>query len=170
MGEDLGPALALGSLRLWLGVRALLTGVEKFAGTRTVEQPLLDEFGEPDLYGTMIEAKEKVYGISQYQGVPGGLADALRAEPLIPGFLFGLYDWMLGPVLIILGITVLLGVCLRWSLFLMGALYTSLTVGLILLQQDAGIAWLGVHLGLVAIALMLARHHRCFVGRRWSHL
>jgi thiosulfate dehydrogenase (quinone) large subunit len=159
-GETLGPALAILSLRLWLGSRALVSGIEKFAGTRTVEKPLLDEFGEPDINGTMVEVKEKVYGLSHYHGVPESLMTRFKGEPLLPDFALPLYDWLLGPLLLILGITTLIGFCTRFSLFAMGLLYTSLTFGLILLGQDGGVAWLAIHLALIALALFHIRHNR----------
>lgn len=168
--DSLGPALALLTLRLWLGLRALVTGIEKWAGNRTVEEPLLDEFGEPDMFGTMVEVKEKVYGLSHYHGVPPSLMERLRDEPLMPGFALTIYDWLLGPLLLVLGFTLLLGLFVRSSLFAVGLIYASLTVGLILLGQDGGIAWLGVHIALVALALTLARYHRFYLGRRWGHL
>lgn len=40
-------------LRLWLGFRALLTGVEKFSGFKIVQEPLLDEVGNPDITGAI---------------------------------------------------------------------------------------------------------------------
>jgi len=168
--DTLGPSLAILVLRVWLGARALLTGIEKFAGTKVVEKPLLDEFGEPDINGTMIEVQEKVYGLSHYHGVPAALMDKFKAEPLIPNFALPLYDWLLGPLLLVLGITTLLGFCTRISLFAMGLLYTSLTFGLILIKQDGGVAWLGVHLILIAIGLVYARYNRFAVGAKFRHL
>ena len=162
--ETLGPALAVLSLRLWLGFRALVTGIEKFSGTRIAEKPLLDEFGEPDINGTMIEVKEKVYGFSHYHGVPEALMAKFKAEPLLPGFALSIYDVVLGPLLILLGLTTLIGFCTRLSLFAMALVYTSLTFGLILISQDGGIAWLGVHLGLIALALLFVRHN-CYSCR-----
>ena len=81
-------------------------------------------------------------------------------EPLIPAWALSLFDTILGPALILLGIALLLGVATRISLFAMGLIYTGLTVGLILLKQDAGIAWLAVHLLLIAVALFTAKYNR----------
>jgi len=147
-------------LRVWLGLRALATGIEKFAGTKISKTPLLDEFGEPDISGAMVEVKSKVYGFAHYHAVPDSLRDAFAKEPLLPSFMLTPYYAILGYVLIILGITLLLGVCTRASLFVMGLLYTSLTFGLILIGQDGGIAWLGIHIALIAMALSMARHNR----------
>lgn len=168
--DRLGPSLGLLSLRIWLGLRALVTGVEKFAGRQIVEKPLLDEFGEPDISGAVVEVPEKVYGFAHYHGVPETLMKQLQAEPLIPGFSLTLFDYALGPLLILLGITTLLGLFTRISLFAMGLIYSGLTIGLILLKQDGGIAWLGIHLGLIALALVFADRNRFFLGKKFGHL
>ena len=47
-------------LRLWLGLRAVATGLEKFTGKITEQKPLLDEFGQPDINGTMMNVEQKV--------------------------------------------------------------------------------------------------------------
>ena len=155
-----GPALGFLVLRLWLAVRALVTGIEKFTGTVNVQKPLLDEFGNPDATGAIVEIPTKVYGITHYHGMAPSLEEALRAEPLMPGWALTAYGYALGPLLIITGLTLLLGIATRASLFIMGLIYVSLTVGLILLNQDAGIAFLAGHALMVALALKWAGHNR----------
>ncbi len=155
----LGSILALLLLRLWLGIRSLQEGVEKFAGMKATEEAVEID-GEVNEYGLVDTATEKVYGLSHFQSVPEGMYDRLLAEPLMPAFGLAIYDKLLGPLLIILGLTVLLGIALRFSLFAMGLVYTSLTFGLILLGQDAGIAWLGIHILLIVAALLHVRHNR----------
>ncbi len=164
-----GASLGFIVLRFWLAIRALVTGLEKFSGTKVVQKPLLDEFGNPDMSGAMIEAKVKVYGLAHYHGMPPSLEEALRAEPLMPGWALTAYGYALGPVLILLGLTLLLGVGTRLTLFAMGLVYVSLTVGLILLNQDAGVAWLGTHTIMIALALKWAEHDRwCLCKRKTS--
>lgn len=147
-------------MRLWLGARALFTGIEKFSATVNVETPLLDDMGNPDPSGIMLSIEQKVYGISHYHGMPASLSEKLSSEPFLPGFLLVPYEFILGPLLIILGITLLMGVATRISLMAMGLLYTSLTFGLILIKQDGGIAWLAVHVIMIVLALMLVKHNR----------
>ncbi|MEM7146455.1 MAG: hypothetical protein AAF591_15070 [Verrucomicrobiota bacterium] len=159
-GSDLGPFLGFLILRLWLGIRALITGIEKFAGEKASEVAVVVD-GEPNEYGLTSSDAEKVYGFGNYHGVPEALYEQLEGEPLIPGFALKLYDVALGPLLIITGLTLLLGIATRLSLFVMGVIYCSLTVGLILLSQDGGIAWLGIHVLLVAVALFYVRYNRC---------
>lgn len=155
--------LAFWTLRLWLGVRAVVTGLEKFTGQKLVSEPLLDEFGNPDLSGAMVEVKQKVYGFEYYHGLPESLVGAFQKEPLMPGFMLGAYGAVLGYLLILTGIFLLLGICTRLTLFVMGLMYTSLTIGLILINQNDGVAWLGIHALLVAGALVLVPYNRLAV-------
>ena len=53
------------------------------------------------------------------------------------------------------------------SLFVQGLIYIALTVGLILIRQDDGISWLGIHIALVAFALMLAKHNQFALLKKW---
>ena len=46
-------------------------------------------------------------------------------------------------------------------------LYVALTVGLVLINQPDGVAYLGIHIGLVAGALLLAGHNRFAVLNKW---
>ncbi len=165
--SSLGPALGLLTIRIWLGFRALATGIEKYAGTKASEAAILID-GKPNTYGLTDSASEKVYGLAQYHGIPEALRSQFLAEPLLPGPFLNIYDKILGPSLILLGITVLLGIFPRVSLFAMGLLYTSLTFGLILLKQDAGVAWLAIHIILIAMALIYSDRDKCVLfGRKW---
>ena len=78
-----------------------------------------------------------------------------------------IYGWILGPALILLGLTILLGIASRTSLFLLGLLYISLTWGLILINQSDGVAWLGTHMILIVMALALAEHNRFAILKKW---
>ncbi|MCX7826328.1 MAG: hypothetical protein N2689_12335 [Verrucomicrobiae bacterium] len=155
--------LAFLVLRLWLAVRAIVTGIEKFAAPIKVKKPLLDDLGMPDPSGAMVEVKTKAYALSNYHAVSDSLRDAFAQEPLLPAFAAKIYYACLGPALLRLGFMLLLGIGTRISLFGMGLLYVSLTYGLILLGQDGGIAWLGIHILMVAMALTLAKHNRLTV-------
>jgi thiosulfate dehydrogenase [quinone] large subunit len=93
--------------------------------------------------------------------------EKFKAEPLMNGAMLGLYDKVLGPSLIVLGITILLGIASRASLFALGLLYISLTWGLILIKQDEGVAWLGVHMIMIVMALALAGHNRFTILKKW---
>jgi hypothetical protein len=66
---------------------------------------------------------------------------------------------MLGPALILSGIMLLIGLGTRISLLAQALLYVAPTVGLILIDDPEGIAYLGIHMGLIAAAFMLARYN-----------
>jgi thiosulfate dehydrogenase (quinone) large subunit len=162
-------ALVYGSLlaRVWLGVRALQTGVEKFSATMQVEGKAVQVDGAANAEGLAAVTSAKVYALSNYHGVPQGLMKKFEAEPLMLKFALPLYDKLLGPALLVLGVTILLGIAYRSSLFLLGLLYISLTWGLILIKQDDGVSWLGVHMILVLCALALAQHNRFAIMKKW---
>ncbi len=153
-------------LRAWLGIRALQTGLEKFAGAKSSDTAVTID-GAANSYGLTETTTAKAYEFSNYHGVPEALYGKLSKEPLIPDFFLTIYDFVLGPALLILGITVLLGIATRTSLFAMGLLYTSLTFGLILIKQDAGVAWLGIHVIMIVIGLVLAKHNRFEILKKW---
>jgi thiosulfate dehydrogenase [quinone] large subunit len=147
------------TLRLWLAVRAIQTGLEKFGGTKSYDTEVMID-GAANSYGLTESATAKVYALSNYNGVPAPLYEKFSNEPLIPGFALSIYDVVLGPALILLGLTLLLGIATRLSLFALGLVYTSLTFGLILIKQDAGVAWLGIHIIMIVMALALAKYNR----------
>lgn len=164
--DDLGLTLGMLTLRLWLAIRAIQTGIEKFAGTSSGSKDVLID-GAPNAYGLSEATSSKAYALSNYHGVPAPLYDKFSGEPLIPTWGLNLYDIVLGPALLILGFTLLLGLATRFTLFAMGLLYTSLTFGLILIKQDAGIAWLATHIIMIVAALVLAKHNRFAILKKW---
>ena len=160
-------SLAFILLRGWLGLRALLAGVEKFGAYKTVQQPVIDPAtGQPDP-NMVVDVKLKFYALANYAGVPAGLKSKFVNEALLPGFALNLFDKLLGPALILAGVMLLLGIATRTSLFVQGLIYTALTVGLILINQPDGISWLGIHVALVAMALILAKHNKLALLKKW---
>jgi thiosulfate dehydrogenase [quinone] large subunit len=164
--NKLGFIFASLLLRLWLGVRALQTGIEKFAGSKMSDQAVAPDGKVYDANLTAATSA-KGYALENYHGIPEALRATFEKEPLMMGWALNIYDIVLGPALIILGITILLGLASRVSLFLLGLLYVSLTLGLILIKQDAGVAWLGVHMIMIVLALAWANHNRLCVLKKW---
>jgi thiosulfate dehydrogenase [quinone] large subunit len=154
-------SLAFLVLRGWLAVRAIATGIEKFGTFKTIQKPLIDPTtGMEDPSGAMIDVKIKFYALTNYSGIPAPLKPKFANEPLLPPFAMTAFDHLLGPTLIITGVMLLLGLGTRLSLFIQGLIYIALTAGLILIKQDDGISWLGIHVALIAFALMLAKHNK----------
>lgn len=160
--------LAFLVLRLWLGLRALLAGVEKYSAYNTIQKPLVDPVtGMVDPSGAMLDVKVKFYALTNYSGIPAPLKDKFASEPLLPQFALHPFDVLLGPALVISGAMLLLGLGTRVSLFIQGIIYSALMVGLLLIRQDDGISWLGIHVGLVALALMLVKNNRLCLLKKW---
>jgi len=156
------------ALRLWLGLRALLVGIEKFGSYRSVAMPLIDpSTGQPDASGVMVNVNIKSYALANYAGIPAALRDKFAHEPLLPKFALVAFDKMLGPAFILAGIMLLVGLGTRLSLLAQALLFVVLTIGLVLINQPDGVAYLGIHIGLVAAALMLAQHNRFTVLKKW---
>jgi thiosulfate dehydrogenase (quinone) large subunit len=160
--------LAFLVLRLWLAMRGIVTGLEKFGAYKSVQQPLIDpNTGQPDASGAMVDVKLKYYALGNYSGVPAGLKGKFANEALLPKFALTAFDHILGPLLIATGVMLLIGLGTRLSLFVQGLIYVALTVGLILIHQDDGISWLGIHVALVAFALTLAKYNKLALLKKW---
>jgi len=155
-------------LRLWLGVRALFVGIEKYGAYRSVAQPLIDPAtGQPDASGVMVNVNIKSYALANYVGLPAALRDKFARDPLLPKFALVAFDRMLGPAFILTGIMLLVGLGTRLSLLAQAALFIALTIGLILIDQNDGVAYLGIHIGLVVGALLLVEHNKYAVLKKW---
>jgi len=155
-------------LRLWLGFRALFVGIQKYAAYKSVAVPLIDpSTGQPDASGVMINVSVKSYALANYAGIPVGLRDKFAHDPLFPKFALTLFDRMLGPAFILTGIMLIIGLGTRVSLLVQGLLFIALTVGLVLIDSNDGVAFLGIHIGLVAAAFLLVQHNRFAVLKKW---
>jgi len=159
-------ALVFGSIlcRLWLGVRALQTGIEKFSGSKAMNAEVEAGGQATGLYAG---SSEKAYSLDFYHGVPESMMAQFEKEPLMLKFMLPLYDKVLGPALTLMGVTLLLGVGTRISYMAQGLLYISLTWGLILLNQSSGVAWLGTHMILIVMGLALAKYDRFVILKKW---
>lgn len=122
-------------LRLFLGLRALMAGVEKF------------EAGG-------------VYSFSNYYKNMARMATGITGASFLPLWATKLFAFTLGYLLLALGVALLLGLKTRCALVLSGLLYVALSFGLMAVQENEGVAWLAVYAGLTAGALLLVRHNR----------
>jgi len=167
-GNCCDQSLAFLALRLWLGVRALLAGVEKFGAYQTIQKPLIDPTtGQPDASGVLHNVSVKHYAFANYSGIPASLKDKFANEPLLPKFALATFDHLLGPALIVTGVMLLIGLGTRISLFVQALIYLALTVGLILIDKPDGITYLGVHVAMIAFALVLAKYNKFVIFKKW---
>jgi thiosulfate dehydrogenase [quinone] large subunit len=127
-------------LRLFLGLRTLLAGIEKF-----------------ELKGE--------YSFGHYYENMGRMAQGITSASFIPLWMSRSFAHSLGYALVIVGAALLLGVRTRTALVLAGLIYVGLSFGLMAVQESEGVAWLGIHVGLIAGALVLSRHDRFAVWK-----
>jgi thiosulfate dehydrogenase [quinone] large subunit len=122
-------------LRLWLGVRTLLAGVEKWesGGSYTFE----------NYYKTMDR-----------------MAQGITSASFMPLWMTKSFAMPLGYLLVVLGLALLLGLKTRLTLFATGLLYVGLSFGLMAVQEGEGVAWLGMHVVMISGALVLVRYDR----------
>lgn len=159
--------LAFLLLRGWLAVRAILAGIEKYGAYKTIQKPFIDPTtGEADP-NAVVEIKVKFYSLANYNGIPSALQGKFANEALLPHFALSAFNFLLGPALIISGVMLLIGLGTRISLFVQGLIYIALTAGLVLIGQNEGPPYLGIHLALVVFALMLAKHNKLALLKKW---
>ncbi len=184
--SNLTYTMAFWLLRFWLAARAIGTGLTKFITkapaevanpekAKSIEELVAAGMSKQEAVESVADLPDTVEKIvdtlsfSAYHGLPekGPMTvETFTASPLMPAFAVEPYAFILGFALIGLGVTLLLGICTRLTLFLMGLLYISLTWGFIILEPSmgpsaaAGIAYLGVHMVLIVMALILADHNR----------
>lgn len=128
-------AAAFALLRLFLGLRTLLAGIEKFEAKGT-------------------------YSFANYYENMGRMAQGITGASFMPLWATKLFAHSLGYVLIVLGVALLLGLKTRLTLFVSGLVYVALSFGLMAVQDAEGISWLAIHVALFVAALLLVRHNR----------
>ena len=127
-------------LRLFLGLRTLLAGLEKF------------------------ESKG-IYSFAGYYENMNRMAQGITGASFLPLWMTRNFTHVLGYALVLLGAALLLGLKTRAVLILTGLTYVALSFGLMAVQESEGVAWLGIHVGLVAGALVLVRYDRFALWR-----
>jgi len=122
-------------LRLFIGLRTLLEGLEKFESNGR-------------------------YSVATYHDNMRRMAQGITGASFLPLWATRLFAEPLGYILVVLGAALLLGVKPRITLILTGLLYVGLSFGLMAVQENEGVAWLAVHVLLIVGALLLVRHNR----------
>ena len=122
-------------IRLWLGLRALLAGLEKFES-------------------------QGAYSFEAYYTNMKRMAAGITGASFLPMWATKLFAMSVGYLLIVVGLTLLLGIKTRLTLLAHGLLYVALSFGLMVVQEGEGVAWLGMHVVLVVGGLLLAQYNR----------
>lgn len=121
-------------LRLWVGLRLLMAGLDKFRAKGSTE------FSFDNLEKNLAPINKLMM-----ENTPGFL---------LPKFAIAPYFYVLTIGLLLTGIASLLGVCTRLSLFLGGLIFVSLSFGIMALPDDKDAVWLGIQVAIAAFALV----------------
>jgi len=130
-----GHASAFMILRLFLGLRTLVAGLEKFEANKS-------------------------FSFSNYYENMNRMATGISGASILPVWATKSFALPLGYLLIALGLAILLGVKTRLALCLTGLVYVSLSFGLMAVQEGEGVAWIGMQILMFAFALTLVRYNR----------
>ncbi len=130
-------------LRLWVGLRLFMAGIDKFRAKGGTE------FSFANL-------EKNLAPITKL------MTDNTPAF-LLPKFAITPYFYALAFGLIITGITSILGICTRFSLFVGGLIFVSLSFGIMALPDDKDAVWLGIQVAITAFALITASHNQLSV-------
>jgi thiosulfate dehydrogenase [quinone] large subunit len=122
-------------LRLFLGLRTLLAGLEKFEANKS-------------------------FSFSNYTENMNRIATGISNYSLIPLWAAQGFALPLGFLLVGFGAAILLGIKTRAALFFGGLVYVGLAFGLMAVQEGDGVAWIGMQVLMFAVALTLVRHNR----------
>lgn len=123
-------------LRLFLGLRTLAAGMEKFEANKS-------------------------YSFSNYSENMSRMATGISNFSVIPLWAANAFAQSLGFLLVACGAAILLGIKTRVALFLTGLVYVGLGFGLMAVQEGDGVAWIGMHVLMFAVALVLVKHNCC---------
>lgn len=126
-------------LRLWIALRLIAAGVDKFrAGS----------------------GKDATFSLQNYETKMANIAKLTYEKGFLPEKLCGLYAKPLGYILIVVGIWVLLGLFTELGLLAAGLTFLSLAIGLATLPDDTEVVLIGVHILIVAAALATSRANK----------
>ena len=158
-------ALGFFLLRLWIGLRLLIAGAQKFQGDDG-NLAFANLKANADKFSGLIKDHANVlHGVlNSFFGIFRNPEEGAATPGWVTNFLNGSIDffaqWM-GLPMVIVGVMLILGILPRISLFLAGLIFIFLSIGLMCLDQsDAWIAYLGIHIGLVGYALSMARYSK----------
>ena len=126
-------------LRLWIGLRLVFAGLDKFrAGS----------------------GADTTFSLENYQNNKDAIAKLTYENGFLPETLCNLYAKPLGYLLLLGGVWAVLGLFSRLGVFFCGLLFLSLGLGLATLPDDTEVVYIGVHILVAAGALATNQHNK----------
>jgi thiosulfate dehydrogenase (quinone) large subunit len=135
--SSLGQIFAALLLRLWVGIRLLMSGIDKWRAGKGADTTFTNE---------------------NYQDKAEKIAEMMTEYSFLPKAMNLPFAQSLGYLLVGFGVLVLLGIFRSFSLLVGGFIFLSLAFGLAALPDDEQMLFLGIHVAITAFALSLAKH------------
>lgn len=126
-------------LRLWIGLRLVFAGLDKFRSG---------------------SGSDATFNLENYEKKMAAIAKLTYNNGFLPENLCNLYAKPLGYLLLIAGVWAVIGLFSRLGLFFAGLVFLSLGVGLATLPDDTEVLFIGVHILIVAAALATNQHSK----------
>lgn len=140
-------------LRLWIGLRLVGAGIDKWrAGSCFGFKGVGSDGVEIDV------ARGVSFTAENYDKKLANIAKLTFDKGFLPKPLCDMYAKPLGYILVGVGIWVVVGLISELSLFAAGLVFLSLGVGLATLPDDTEVVYIGIHILIVAAALATSRH------------
>jgi len=155
-------------LRLWIGLRLVGAGIDKWrAGSCWGFKGVGPDGAEIDI------ARGVTFSADNYDKKLGAIAKLTFDKGFLPKPLCDLYAKPLGYILVGVGAWVIIGLLSELSLFAAGLVFLSLGVGLATLPDDTEVVLIGIQILIVAAALATSKHKNfsldgLFFGRKKS--
>jgi hypothetical protein len=124
-------------LRLWIGLRLFMAGLDKFRAG---------------------DGKAVTFNIENYKTKTTRIATLTSEHGFLPDNLCNMYAQSIGYVLLLAGAWAVIGLFLEVGLFFAGLVVLSLGLGLATLPDDTEVVYIGIHVLVIAAALITSRH------------
>ena len=142
-------------LRLWIALRMIGAGLDKFRAGSCFG------FKGTDADGTEIDIARGVsFSLENYSKKIAQISKLTFDKGFLPKPLCDMYGKPLGYILLVVGAWVVLGLFTEVSLLVAGLVFLSLGVGLATLPDDTEVVLIGIHVLIVAAALVTAKHNK----------
>ena len=126
-------------LRLWIGLRLFMAGVDKFRAGNGA--------------GT-------TFNMENFHTKSGQIAKLMSENSFLPGWACNAYANTIGFILLAVGAWVVVGIFQELSLFAAGLTVLSLGFGLAALPDDTEVVYIGIHVLIIAAALATSKKSR----------
>lgn len=124
-------------LRLWIGLRLFMAGLDKFRAG---------------------DGANTTFNLENYKTKTGRIAQLTWEHGFLPQKLCEAYAQPLGYILIAAGVWAVIGLFLELGLLFAGFVVLSLGLGLATLPDDTEVVYIGIHILIIAAALATSRH------------